>query len=70
VKDLDESIKHADLYKIFSKYGEVLSAKVSMDESTGKSKCYGFVWFAKETSCQVALEDSKNGNMPFTCSMY
>ena len=51
VKDIDESLDSSDLYKIFSKYGEIKSAKVSLHPDH-KSKGYGFIWFADEKSCK------------------
>ena len=35
--------KAEDLVALFSKFGEVESAKVIMDRDTNRSKCYGFV---------------------------
>ena len=42
--DLDD----AELEEIFEKFGKVLSAKVSMDRETGKSRGFGFVHMEKE----------------------
>ena len=57
---LDESITGEDLYIIFSKYGDIKSAKLAIDPLTSKSKYYGYVWFMSEESCKKAIEDSAN----------
>jgi len=49
--DTDEKLK-----KYFSKYGNVLSAKVMTDES-GKSKGFGFVNFEEPQEAEKAVED-------------
>jgi len=70
VKGLDESIRSKDLFEMFSKFGDILSAKVAQDKNTQKSKCYGFVWFAKESSFQEALEASEAGLLPYKCNTF
>ena len=51
VRGLDESLTSEDLHRMFERFGQVKSAKVSTDPSTMKSKCYGFVWFGSEDAC-------------------
>ena len=55
---LDEAITGEELHHIFSKYGEIKSAKLAVDANTSKSKCYGFVWFMNEENCKKAICDS------------
>ena len=50
--DLDD----AELEEIFEKFGKVLSAKVSMDRETGKSRGFGFVQMEKEADARDAIE--------------
>ncbi len=50
--DLDD----AELEEIFEKFGKVLSAKVSMDRETGKSRGFGFVQMEKEADAKDAIE--------------
>lgn len=50
--DLDD----AELEEIFEKFGKVLSAKVSMDRETGKSRGFGFVQMEKEADGRDAIE--------------
>ncbi len=34
-----------DLHELFREYGEIKSAKISIDPETGKSRKYGYLWF-------------------------
>jgi len=51
--DLDD----AELMEIFEKFGEVKSAKVSMDRETGKSRGFGFVEMPIEAEAKDAIEN-------------
>jgi cold-inducible RNA-binding protein len=50
--DLDD----AELEEIFEKFGKIISAKVSIDRETGKSRGFGFVDMANETEAKEAIE--------------
>ena len=50
--DLDD----AELEEIFEKFGKVVSAKVSMDRETGKSRGFGFVQMEKAEDAKEAIE--------------
>src|SRR6187431_3137513 len=50
--DLDD----AELEEIFEKFGKVVSAKVSMDRETGKSRGFGFVTMEKDEDAKEAIE--------------
>ena len=50
--DLDD----AELEEIFEKFGEVVSAKVSMDRETGKSRGFGFVTMKEDQDGKDAIE--------------
>lgn len=50
--DLDD----AELEEIFEKFGKVISAKVSIDRETGKSRGFGFVQMEKEQDAKDAIE--------------
>nr|WP_230391123.1 RNA-binding protein [Piscirickettsia salmonis] len=41
---------------MFSKYGEVISARVITDRDTGRSKGFAFVEFQTQEQAQAALE--------------
>lgn len=43
VSDLDQDVNEADLFKIFSEYGNVLSIHVVKDSATKKSLGYAYV---------------------------
>ena len=74
VTGLDESLGHADLHQMFSKFGQIKSAKVAIDHKTHKSKCYGHVWFMQEDSCMKAIAESQtyqnNTKMPYLCAIF
>jgi RNA recognition motif-containing protein len=65
VKGLDPNWTEKDLHKIFDIFGEIKSAKVSVNPTTSKSNGYGFVWFKDPSSATAAIMASKNGQMPF-----
>ena|SRR5690242_6962046 len=50
--DLDD----AELEEIFEKFGKIISAKVSIDRETGKSRGFGFVQMEKEADAKEAIE--------------
>ena len=50
--DLDD----AELMEIFEKFGPVVSAKVTMDRDTGKSRGFGFVEMEIEQDGKDAIE--------------
>jgi polyadenylate-binding protein len=47
VKGLDRAWTHKELFGHFSEFGDIVSAKVSLQENH-QSRGYGFVTFAKE----------------------
>lgn len=63
---LDPALQAADLVAIFQRFGEIKSAKVSQAED-GSSKGYGFVWFATEKACSLAL---KHKELPYPVKLY
>ncbi|QGP56912.1 RNA recognition motif-containing protein (plasmid) [Piscirickettsia salmonis] len=50
------SVEDRDLVEMFSKYGEVISARVITDRDTGRSKGFAFVEFQTQEQAQAALE--------------
>lgn len=50
--DLDD----AELEEIFEKFGPIVSAKVSIDRSTGKSRGFGFVRMQNAEDAKQAIE--------------
>jgi RNA recognition motif-containing protein len=55
VAKLSPATTGKDLEKIFSEFGEVVSAKVIFDRDTGSSKGYGFVEMLSEENARAAI---------------
>ena len=56
IAKLSSDTKSEDLEQLFSKFGEVTSAKVVVDRKTGFSKRYGFVEMANEQAAYEAID--------------
>ena len=56
VAKLSSSTTDDDFQELFSKQGEVTSAKVIIDRETGNSKGFGFVEMADDSEGQEAIE--------------
>ena len=56
VKNLPESWDNDALLKNFEQFGEVVSHKVIVDETTGLSKCHGFISFKEHDQAEAAVE--------------
>ena len=56
VAKLSSSTTESDLQELFSKHGEVTSAKVIIDRDTGTSKGFGFVEMADDGEGNEAIE--------------
>jgi len=54
IKNLDKAIDHKALYDTFSAFGNILSCKVVMDD-TSSSKGYGFVHFETKEAAEKAI---------------
>ncbi len=55
VGNLPYSITEEELRKLFSEYGEVVSATIISDRFTGRSKGYGFVEMAEKREGETAI---------------
>ncbi|MBX9783818.1 MAG: RNA-binding protein [Chitinophagaceae bacterium] len=56
VAGLPYDVDDAELEEIFEKFGKVISAKISIDRETGKSRGFGFVTMEKEEDGKDAIE--------------
>jgi RNA recognition motif-containing protein len=56
VAKLSSKTKSQDLEQLFSKFGEVTSAKIIVDRETGFSKLYGFVEMPDEQAAYKAID--------------
>ena len=60
VGNLPYSATDASLNELFSRYGEVLSAKVITDADSGRSKGFAFVEMSNTDDAQKAIEQLDN----------
>ncbi|NCU04072.1 MAG: RNA-binding protein [Chitinophagaceae bacterium] len=56
VAGLPYDVDDAELEEIFEKFGKVVSAKISIDRETGKSRGFGFVTMENEADGNDAIE--------------
>ncbi|HMO40033.1 MAG TPA: RNA-binding protein [Saprospiraceae bacterium] len=63
VAKLNFSTQSDDLREVFEAYGEVDSAKVIMDQFTGKSKGFGFVEMTNDDEAQKAINDLNDSEL-------
>lgn len=56
VSNISFSAQEEDLQNSFGEFGDVTSAKIIMDKTTGKSKGFGFVEMADEEGANKAIE--------------
>nr|BAK03068.1 predicted protein [Hordeum vulgare subsp. vulgare] len=52
---LPQEYNDTDLAQAFASYGQIISAKVFVDKTTNRSKCFGFVSFDNPASAQAAI---------------
>ena len=55
----DIKVTENDLYKVFSRFGEILSLKIAYDEHK-RSKGYGYVCFREPKQALLAIENMHN----------
>jgi RNA recognition motif-containing protein len=63
VAKLSSGTQSQDLEQLFSKFGEVASAKVVVDKMTGLSKRYGFVEMPDEQEAYTAIDKLNNSEL-------
>src|SRR3982750_4871060 len=57
VSNLSFNVKDEDLREFFAPYGEVTSAKIINDRTTGRSRGFGFVEMSDDTASQKAIAE-------------
>ena len=63
VAKLNFNTQEADLQEAFEAYGQVDSAKIIMDQSTGRSKGFGFVEMPNDDEALNAIEALDNSEL-------
>lgn len=56
IKNIDESATDDDFTKLFEKFGDIISATITRDE-TGKSRGFGFVNYTDHEAAEKAVEE-------------
>lgn len=57
VGNLAYEVQEDELKDLFTKCGEVVSANIIIDRSTGRSKGFGFVEFESPAQAEAAIEE-------------
>lgn len=63
VKNLPDDWTHKDLHKTFSRFGEIVSARVSIKEDYN-SRGFGFVAFTSKAAAENACEEMNGKQLP------
>ena len=63
VSNLSNLTENEDLNKLFSNYGDVKSAAVSMDVFTGKSRGFAYVEMEDNDAAQKAISELNNSEL-------
>ena len=57
VGNLDYRVNEKDLKDVFAEYGTVISSKIIMDKSNGRSKGFGFVEMENQDEAKKAITE-------------
>ncbi|TKY54052.1 Glycine-rich RNA-binding protein 4 [Spatholobus suberectus] len=57
VKGLPLSTSEGRLKKVFSEFGEVTLVQLPIDKEYGQSLGFAYIWFVKEESAQLAVQE-------------
>jgi RNA recognition motif-containing protein len=61
VSNLSFNVQDEDLREFFAPFGEVTSAKIINDRTTGQSRGFGFVEMSDDTAARKAVEELNGG---------
>ncbi len=53
VSNLSSSVNDSELKSLFAEYGPIISAKIIVDKTTGRSRGFGFVTMTKENAVKA-----------------
>lgn len=57
VSNLNFNVSNDELKNLFEPFGQVSSARVIMDRTTGKSRGFGFVEMDNDTEAELAMKN-------------
>src|SRR6476620_5777765 len=63
VSNLSFNVQDEDLREFFAPYGEVTSAKIISDRTTGQSRGFGFVEMSDDESAKKAISELDGGTV-------
>jgi RNA recognition motif-containing protein len=63
VSNLSFNVQDEDLREFFAPYGEVTSAKIISDRTTGQSRGFGFVEMSDDTAAKKAIDELNGGTV-------
>jgi RNA recognition motif-containing protein len=63
VSNLSFNVQDEDLREFFAPFGEVSSAKIITDRTTGRSRGFGFVEMTDETAAKNAIKGLDGGSV-------
>ncbi|WVZ09381.1 hypothetical protein V8G54_013911 [Vigna mungo] len=66
IAGLPHSTSEGRLMKVFSEFGVVNLVQLPIDEKSGKSLGFAFIWFVKEESAQLAVQEMNGKSLSIT----
>ena len=63
VSNLGNNVRDEDLKEAFSPYGDVTSARIINDKTTGQSRGFGFVEMSDEASAKKAIAELNDATL-------
>lgn len=63
ITGLPYDVDDQELKELFEEFGEVISAKVTLDRETGKSRGFGFVTMPDNNASKIAMQELSNSTL-------